>query len=133
MVPRGASLAALAAALIGWSVNVSALDARKAITQYTMDTWQAENGLPQNSVMSIMQSRDGYLWLGTEEGLVRFDGVQFTVFDPSNTAHLFHPRVRTAFQDRRGDIWIGTLGGGITLLRQSHGIRVSQLSSFVLP
>ena len=114
-------LAATAGALFGFALTLSALDPRKAITQYTMDTWQAENGLPQNSVMSIMQSRDGYLWLGTEEGLVRFDGVQFTVFDPSNTSYLIHPRVRTAYQDRHGDIWIGTLGGGISVLRNGVG------------
>jgi diguanylate cyclase (GGDEF)-like protein len=115
------SLAATAATLFVFVSTLSALDPRKAVTQYTMDTWQAENGLPQNSVMSIMQSRDGYLWLGTEEGLVRFDGVQFTVFDPSNTQFMIHPRVRTAYQDRHGDIWIGTLGGGISRLRDGVG------------
>ncbi len=122
MAARGRYLAATAAALLGCVLTLSALDPRKAITQYTMDTWQAENGLPQNSVMSIMQSRDGYLWLGSEEGLVRFDGVQFKVFDPSNTAFLIHPRVRTAYQDRHGDIWIGTLGGGISRLRDGLGV-----------
>ena len=58
-----------------------ALDPAKAITQYGHDVWQIEQGLPQNSVLAILQSRDGYLWLGTDEGLVRFDGVRFTLFD----------------------------------------------------
>jgi diguanylate cyclase (GGDEF)-like protein len=121
MVGRGLSFAALAAAVLGVSLTLFALDPRKAITQYTLDNWQAENGLPQNTVMSIAQSRDGYLWLGTEEGLVRFDGVQFTVFNPSNTGFLTHPRVRAVYADHRGDIWIGTLGGGLSLLRDGQG------------
>ncbi len=111
-----------AAAVLLCACALAALDPRKAITQYTLDTWQADNGLPQNSVMSVMQGRDGYLWLGTEEGLVRFDGVQFTVFDTSNTAFLIHPRIRTAYQDHHGDIWIGTLGGGISILRNGVGV-----------
>jgi hypothetical protein len=62
-----------------------ALDPHRAITQYVHDVWYAKDGLPQNSVHAIVQTRDGYLWFGTEEGLTRFDGVTFTVFDRSNT------------------------------------------------
>ena len=57
------------------------LDPQKPITQYVHDVWQIDQGLPQNSVMAMAQTRDGYLWLGTQEGLARFDGVHFTVFD----------------------------------------------------
>ena len=62
-----------------------ALDPRKAITQYAHQVWKTDAGLPQNSIQAILQTRDGYIWLGTERGLVRFDGVQFTVFDKGNT------------------------------------------------
>ena len=65
-----------------------ALDPRKALTQYIHDVWQTEQGLPQNAVEALCQTRDGYLWLGTQEGLVRFDGVRFTVFDRRNTPGL---------------------------------------------
>src|SRR5689334_20668797 len=65
-----------------------ALQPGKALTQFPSSTWQTEDGLPQNSVLSLVQTADGYLWGGTYEGLVRFDGVRFTVFDPENTPAL---------------------------------------------
>lgn len=52
---------------------------------YSVKTWTTEDGLPQNSVIAMTQTRDGYLWLGTLRGLARFDGVRFTVFDEDNT------------------------------------------------
>lgn len=52
------------------------------------DSWTTDNGLPQNSISSIIQTRDGYLWMTTFDGLVRFNGVQFKVFDKSNTKGL---------------------------------------------
>lgn len=95
------------------------LDPSKSISQFHQDVWQAEQGLPQNSVPSIAQSSDGYLWLGTELGLVRFDGLHFTVFNKGNTPALQSNKVDAILADRRGDLWIGTIGGGLT--RLSHG------------
>src|SRR5262245_39345137 len=69
----------------GWA---SALDPGRAITQYVRDGWGLREGLPQLSVQGVAQTPDGYLWLATEEGLVRFDGVRFTVFDEGNTPGL---------------------------------------------
>src|SRR5579863_3527224 len=77
-----------AALLLAPAKGEAALDPVKAITQYVHDVWQTEAGLPQNSVLTIAQTLDGYLWLGTEEGLVRFDGSRFAVFDKSNTPAL---------------------------------------------
>ena len=54
--------------------------AGRALSQYGMDFWDDRQGLPQNSVQALAQTRDGYMWLGTQEGLVRFDGVRFTVY-----------------------------------------------------
>lgn len=76
---------------------------------YSVDTWQVDHGLPQNSVISMIQTRDGYLWLGTWAGLVRFDGVRFTpVADDLPNNHILalaeHPD---------GSVWIGTDGGGV--------------------
>ena len=56
-----------------------------ATAQYHFESWTTQNGLVQNSVRSIVKTQDGYLWLGTFEGLVRFDGVDFTTFDNVNT------------------------------------------------
>ncbi len=94
-----------------WNQPALALDSKKAITQYTHTVWTAEDGLPQNSIMAIIQTRDGYLWLGTLEGLVRFDGVTFTVFDKTNTEEIKHNVVFVLYEDREGSLWIGTQGG----------------------
>ncbi len=80
-----------------------ALDPSKALTQYTHDAWTSETDLPQTSVQAILQTRDGYLWLGTQEGLVRFDGVRFTQMNAED--------ISTLFEDRDGTLWIGSYGG----------------------
>ena len=86
-IPRVMNRVQAAAAL--WIVlllpgRADALDPSRAVTQYDTEVWFAKDGLPQNSVYAIAQTPDGYLWFGTEEGLARFDGVQFTTFDPKN-------------------------------------------------
>jgi ligand-binding sensor domain-containing protein len=60
------------------------LDPSRALTQYVHRIWQVPQGLPQAAIYSIWQTRDGYLWLGTQTGLVRFDGVRFTTFDSAS-------------------------------------------------
>ncbi len=81
-----------------------------AVVQYGSRTWQTDEGLPQNAVQAIAQTRDGYLWVGTIRGLARFDGVRFTVFDPQNTPALKHASVTALCQSRNGSLWIGTGG-----------------------
>ena len=88
-----------------------ALDPSKAITQYAHQVWKTDAGLPQNSIQSILQTRDGYIWLGTERGLVRFDGVHFAVFDKGNTPGLKNSNAQALYEDRAGNFWIGTWGG----------------------
>lgn len=87
---------------------------------YTIDVWDTEDGLPQNSVITLTQTRDGYLWLGTFNGLVRFDGRRFVVLDESNTPGLSSSRITRLFEDRRGQLWIGTESGGIAVMRQGQ-------------
>ncbi len=87
------------------------LDPQKKITQYTLDTWKTERGLPNNTILSIAQDHSGYLWLGTAEGLVRFDGRNFTVFNSKNTAEFRDDFVNNLHIDLRGTLWIGTLRG----------------------
>lgn len=88
-----------------------------AAAQYRFESWTADEGLPQNSVYAITQTRDGYLWLTTFDGLVRFDGVRFTVFDKSNTRGLRTDRFTALHEENDGTLLIGTGDGGLTLYR----------------
>ena len=69
--------------------------------------------MPQNSIQALLQTKDGYLWIGTQEGLVRFNGVEFKVFHKGNTDAIRHNDVRELYQDRGGTLWVGTFGGGL--------------------
>ncbi len=73
--------------------------------QYRFDHWTADNGLPQNSVRDIVQTKDGYLWFTTFDGLVRFDGVRFAVFNKSNSPGIPSNRFVSLFEDCFGDLW----------------------------
>ncbi len=90
------------------------LDPRKALTQYGLDVWTTDDDLPQNSVIALAQSHDGYLWLGTYGGLARFDGVRFVTYDTGNTEALHSNAVQALAEARDGSLWIGTAGGGLT-------------------
>jgi ligand-binding sensor domain-containing protein/signal transduction histidine kinase len=74
-------------------------------TKYQFDHWTTDEGLPQNAVNAIVQTRDGYLWLATFDGLVRFDGSQFTVFNKSNTRGIGSNRLAWLYEDRHGTLW----------------------------
>ena len=96
----------------------STADSDKTFSErYIFNVWDTDDGLPQVSVNSILQTRDGYLWLATYGGLARFDGVRFTVFDVGNTAGLKSNRITDLFEDREGGLWIGTEMGGVSLLK----------------
>jgi len=90
---------------------VLALDLKKVGPLLVKQSWQTEQGLPQVSVTAIVQTRDGYIWVGTFGGLARFDGVRFTVFDSGNTPGIAGNRIRSLFEDRDGVLWIGTETG----------------------
>lgn len=73
--------------------------------QYQFDRWTTDDGLPQNAVNAILQTRDGYLWLATFDGLVRFDGLHFVVFNKSNTKGIGSNRFAWLYEDRHGALW----------------------------
>ena len=79
-----------------------------------VDLWTADNGLPQNIVRALCQTQDGYLWLATFDGLVRFDGVRFTTYNRSNAPGIKGNRFSSLFCTADGDFWAGTEGSGIT-------------------
>src|SRR6185503_15853458 len=95
------------------AASTHALDPAKAATQYHLDTWGVKDGLPAHSVTDIEQSRDGYVWLATQGGLVRFDGVKFTVYDSSNVPAMPQPLVWSLSPSRDGGLWAGAYGSGI--------------------
>jgi ligand-binding sensor domain-containing protein/signal transduction histidine kinase len=84
-----------------------------ARAQYRFDFWNTDNGLPHNSLFSVIQTRDGYLWLATLDGLVRYDGVRFTIFNTANTKELSSNRFSALYEDTQGTLWLGTEGGGL--------------------
>lgn len=96
-----------------FQASSQALDSGKRISQYVHDVWKSDDGLPENSVQTILQTHDGFIWLATQEGLVRFDGVRFTVFDKGNTPEFTINDVWTLFEDSSGCLWIGFDGGGL--------------------
>lgn len=85
-----------------------------AQAQYRFDHWTTDNGLPQNSVRSIVQTSDGYLWFTTLDGLVRFDGVKFTVFNKANSKNLLSNRIVHLLAAPDDTLWISTEGQGVT-------------------
>jgi len=95
------------------SNTVVAQETGQSARQYIQDVWQTDAGLPQNYVVAIVQSRDGYLWLATQEGLARFDGIKFNVFDKRNTPQIKDNNIQALFEDREGNLWFGTEGGGL--------------------
>jgi signal transduction histidine kinase/ligand-binding sensor domain-containing protein/CheY-like chemotaxis protein len=100
-----------------WPAQALALDPAKALTQFTHSAWLMEDGLPQDSIRAIAQTTEGYLWLATQAGLVRFDGVRFTVFNTANAPALTNSNVMALLAARDGSLWIGTYGGGLTRLK----------------
>jgi ligand-binding sensor domain-containing protein/signal transduction histidine kinase len=85
--------------------------------EYSRRVWQSDDGLPQNRVQALSQTGDGYLWIGTSGGLVRFDGIRFVVFDRSTTPALGDDSILTLCAARDGGLWIGTEGGGLVYMK----------------
>jgi ligand-binding sensor domain-containing protein/two-component sensor histidine kinase len=116
------------ASLLVWALLSSSLalglDPQKDLRQYGHRSWQTDSGLPQNTVHAIAQTRDGYIWLGTEGGLVRFDGVQFVVYDKKAPAHLPSATINSLFEDSEGNLWIGT-DDGLVRRRDSHFVTLT--------
>ncbi|KFE68421.1 two-component regulator propeller domain-containing protein [Hyalangium minutum] len=103
--------AGLLGALIAAAPSAWALEPSKALNQFPQKVWQAENGLPQNTTLALAQTPEGYLWVGTYEGLARFDGVRFSVFDPMNTPALLDRAITALAVDQSGTLWINTNQG----------------------
>ena len=121
-LPRAAFWCVVFAALVcfgpvlapsSWGQSLASPSAHTgdAIPHFVHQLWTADDGLPVNSINDILQTRDGYLWLATYDGLVRFDGVRFTVFDMANTEALGTNRINEILPTRNGHIWIASSDG----------------------
>jgi len=99
--------------------QASGLDPRTQLDEYTKQVWNTESGLPQDSVHAMLQTADGFLWIGTEGGLARFDGYQFRSFDRESTPALAGNDIRCLLEDHSGALWIGT-ASGLTRLKDGR-------------
>jgi ligand-binding sensor domain-containing protein/signal transduction histidine kinase len=111
MIPAGWQRRALWAWLLALSQVAMGLDPQRSLDHYGHQAWRTDSGLPQNTVHSILQTRDGYLWLATDGGLVRCNGVDFVTFDAENTPQFSSDTVYDLLQDESGTLWISTAGG----------------------
>ncbi|MGB9145742.1 MAG: two-component regulator propeller domain-containing protein [Acidobacteriaceae bacterium] len=107
-----------------------ALQPSTPLASYGRQAWAMESGLPQNSIQALLQTRDGFLWLGTEAGLARFDGSRFEVFDRNSHPGLPGNDIRCLLQASDGALWIGTSEG---LARWKHGTTTAYTTRNGLP
>ncbi|PLX31344.1 MAG: hypothetical protein C0600_06010 [Ignavibacteria bacterium] len=120
--------------LFTWLALISVLSAQKLTAQnlgdYGFDHWKVEDGLSQGTVLSVLQDSRGYLWLGTHDGLNKFDGYGFRIFrKDSDDPYSLNENIITALaEDRDGNIWIGTGGGGVNILDPRNERMVRLLS-----
>ncbi len=108
----------------------------QAQPQYKYESWKTDQGLPQNTVNTILQTSDGYLWIGTKEGLARFDGINFVTFDRHNTPQILNHQIRGLMEAGKGDMWISTpnglvkyLNGAFTVFTNKDGLSSNNISS----
>ena len=88
-------------------------DPKYSIKDLTMDIWTNKTGLVSNNVISVFQAQDDYLWLTSYNGLQKFDGDKFQIFDQSNIPYLTSNTIYESTQDNQGNLWFGTISSGI--------------------
>ncbi|MBI2429529.1 MAG: hypothetical protein HYV29_12195, partial [Ignavibacteriales bacterium] len=98
--------------------------------RYVVQQWNVEAGLPQSTVRCITQTREGYLWVGTWNGLARFDGVTMKVFRSANVPALHSSNIMSLFTDSKGRLWIGTDPGGLVLYADGLFTRFDSTDGF---
>src|SRR6185369_9750026 len=106
--------------------QVGAVEGAEGVIPYSVRIWQADDGLPQNSVYAIAQTKDGYLWVGTHEGLARFDGVHFLIVDDPQAPELKHGWITALCTAADGSLWIACGGSGVTRLKNGRFSHLSE-------
>jgi PAS domain S-box-containing protein len=95
------------------AVILRAQDANNSGPAYVYESWRTNNGLPNNDIRSVLQTRDGYVWVATVKGLARFDGATFRVFDKTNTPEISRDIISNLCEDKNGRLWFGVDFGGL--------------------
>src|SRR5678816_2107877 len=109
MISRWAILAVML--WLWFGISSPAAEIASLQTEWLTRTWETEDGLPENSATAMVQTADGYIWFGTFDGLVRFDGVSFKVFTPDNTPGLPSAGIVNLHLDARERLWVSTYQG----------------------
>lgn len=120
--------------------RLSAAETNLALPTLSLRAWRLEDGLPIETITALLQSRDGYLWIGTDEGLIRFDGVRFETFHNRNTPAFRLNRVSHLVESDDGDLWIAVSGGGVLRKRgpnyehfgPAHGLSNEQVRALAV-
>ena len=125
----------IACVVVAWSVNAFALDPAVDVDQYAHSSWKYADGFSQGAITTVAQTVDGYLWLGTGSGLLRFDGVRSVPWQPPPGQSLPGSFIYSLLATRDGALWIGTLeglarwkDGQLTVLQRQTGYRVGALA-----
>jgi ligand-binding sensor domain-containing protein/AraC-like DNA-binding protein len=106
--------------LLGLAVENFALDPNTALDQYIHRQWSVRDGLPHDSVTCFAQDARGFIWVGTDNGLARFDGNDFKIFNQANTPEIKNNTITSIYASADGTLLIGTEGGGISTFKNNR-------------
>jgi ligand-binding sensor domain-containing protein/AraC-like DNA-binding protein len=105
--------------------NLFAFYTEKHPEEYLINIWTVEDGLPQNAIKALHHTRDGFIWIGTPSGLVRFDGLNFKIYTRWNLPVLKDDNITCIYEDQNQVLWVGTDGGGLCTLEDGRWHRYS--------
>lgn len=110
---------------LGLAIGAEAREPAKALSQYVREQWGTEKGFPSGPVYAITQTADGYLWVGTEKGLVRFNGFSFHLFQPSDAANVPVGPILGLVADSEGNLWVRQQGAALLRYRDGKFVPVA--------
>ncbi|MGA7161386.1 MAG: two-component regulator propeller domain-containing protein [Bacteroidota bacterium] len=116
--------------MLGLPSSLFSLNPQKSIAQYGQNVWLRKNGLPANAINVVLQTRDGYLWLGTSAGLFRFDGVNFTKVRLDPEEGRTNETIASLLESKDGSLWIGTGYNGLRRMKNGQLFRYGTKEGF---